>query len=57
MAAVTTNFRYVLIVGIPAVIAAVFLVARNRTGTAFMSAPVVVVVSHDRIPQVRFKFC
>ena len=57
MAAVTTNFRYVLIVGIPAMIAAVFLVAGDRTGTTFVSAPVVVVVSHNGIPQVRFKFC
>ena len=50
MAAVTTDLRDVLVIGVPAVIAAVLLVAGNSAGTTVVSTSVVVVVRHNLYP-------
>ena len=56
MAAITADLCDVLIVGVSAVIAAIFLIAGDRAGATVVAAFVVVVIRHNRIPQVRFKF-
>ena len=55
MAAIATDFRDVLIICISAMIAAIFLIAGNGTGTTVVSA-FVIVIRHIRVPQVPFKF-
>jgi hypothetical protein len=56
MAAITADLCDVLVVGVSAVIAAIFLIAAYRAGATVVAAFVVVVIRHNRIPQVRFKF-
>lgn len=55
MAAVATDLSDVLIVRIPAVIAAIFLVTAYRARTSVMFTPIV--VRHKFISLVRCKFC
>ena len=50
MAAVTTNLRNVLIVGVSAVVAAIVLIAAYRARTPVVSASVVIIISHMHLP-------
>jgi hypothetical protein len=50
MAAVAADLRYVLIVRVSAMIAAVLLVAADRTRAPVVSAPVVIIIRHIDLP-------
>jgi hypothetical protein len=50
MAAIATYLRNVLVVGVPAVVAAIFLIAANRARTPVVSASVVIIISHMHLP-------
>ena len=51
MAAIAAYLRNVLVVGISAVVATIFLITAYRAHAPFVSAPVVIIISHNASPE------